>query len=276
MTSRARIQARRASHEMRVAVRRPGSSRHVLPDFLIIGGQRCGTTSLFEYLCRHPSVCRPVEKELQFFSYRFDRGISWYRCHFPTVKAARGRKVFEATPYYLLHDQAPSRAASVVPEARLVALLRNPTDRAWSHYQHNVLRGTEVLSFEAALQAESERLDRVGDRSSRASASHHKRHSYVARGRYAEQLDRWLAVYPREQLLVIFSEDLYRDPDATYAQVLDFLDLPGHSLAEYRVHTRSSAWDGPPLAAGTRAQLEQSFAPHNARLASLLGTDLPW
>ena len=75
---------------------------------------------------------------------------------------------------------------------------------------------------------------------------------------------------------MIFSEDLYRDPDATYAQVLDFLDLPGHSLAEYRVHTRSSAWDGPPLAAGTRAQLEQSFAPHNARLASLLGTDLPW
>lgn len=276
MTSRARIKARRASHEMRVAVRRPTASRHVLPDFLIIGGQRCGTTSLFEYLCRHPSVCRPVEKELQFFSYRFDRGVAWYRCHFPTEKAARGRKVFEATPYYLLHDQAPSRAASVVPEARLVALLRNPTERAWSHYQHNVLRGTEVLPFEEALRAESERLDPGGDGSSDAASSHHKRHSYVTRGRYAEQLDRWLAVYPRNQLLVLFSEDLYRDPGATYARVLEFLGLPGHSLAEYRAHTRRGVWDGPPLAAATRTHLEHSFAPHNARLASLLGTDLPW
>jgi len=276
MTSQARIKARRASHEMRVAVRRPTASRHVLPDFLIIGGQRCGTTSLFEYLCRHPAVCRPVEKELQFFSYRFDRGVAWYRCHFPTVKAARGRKVFEATPYYLLHDQAPSRAVSVVPEARLVALLRNPTERAWSHYQHNVLRGTEVLPFEEALRAESERLDPGGDGSSDASSSHHKRHSYVTRGRYAEQLDRWLAVYPRNQLLVLFSEDLYRDPGATYARVLEFLGLPGHSLAEYRAHTRRGVWDGPPLSAATRTHLEHSFAPHNAHLASLLGTDLPW
>lgn len=276
MTSRARIQARRASHEMRVAVRRPGSSRHVLPDFLIIGGQRCGTTSLFEYLCRHPSVCRPVEKELQFFSYRFDRGVAWYRCHFPTARAAQGRMVFEATPYYLVHDRAPARAASVVPRAKLIALLRNPTERAWSHYQHNVLRGTEVLSFEEALHAESDRLDGGGNGSTKASASSHKRHSYVTRGRYAEQLERWLAVYPRDQLLVILSEDLYRDPDATYARTLDFLGLPGHSLVEYQAHTRRAAWNGAPLDPATRNLLDGTFAPHNARLASLLGTELPW
>lgn len=274
MTSRPRILARRAVHETRVAVRRPRAQQHLLPDFLIIGGQRCGTTSLFEYLCRHPSVCRPVEKELQFFTYRFERGVAWYRCHFPTAAAAAGRKVFEATPYYLLHDQAPARAGSVVPGARLVALLRNPTERAYSHYQHNVLRGTEPLTFEAALDAEAERLDRADDGT--ASVAHHKRHSYVTRGRYAEQLDRWLAFYPREQLLVLFSEDLYRDPGATYAQVLDFLGLPSHSLAEYQVHTRRGAWSGPPLAAPTRARLETSFGPHNTRLAGLLGTAPPW
>jgi len=274
MTGRPRLLGRRVSHTVRTAARRPTASSRLLPDFLIIGGQRCGTTSLFEYLCRHPSVCRPVVKELQFFTYRFDRGVAWYRSNFPSVVNAKGRKTFEATPYYLFHPDAPRRAASVLPGAQLVALLRNPVDRAYSHYQHNVLRGTESLSFEEALDAEAERLLAGGEK--RASASHERRHSYVARGRYADQLSRWLEAYPPEQLLVLFSEHLYRDPGAQYARVLDFLQLPEHSLARYEAHTRRAPWTGPELSPATRARLEELFAPDNARLADLLKTEPPW
>jgi hypothetical protein len=274
MEKRPRVAGRRLVHGARIAVRRPAASSRVLPSFLIIGAQRGGTTSLFEYLCQHPGVCRPIEKELQFFTYRFGRGVDWYRSHFPTQAAAAGRLAFEATPYYLFHPEAPGRAASVLPEARLVALLRNPVDRAYSHHRHNVLRGTEKLSFEQALDAESERLQQSSRNGEDTSSQ--KRHSYVARGHYAEQLARWLEVYPREQLLVLFSEDLYRNTDETYGRVLRFLDLSPHRLPEYEVHTRGAGRSGPPLSTSTRARLEEVFAASNARLADLLGTAPPW
>ena len=145
----------------------------------VLGTQRGGTTSLYRWLAGHPQVQSPLDKEIQFFSVEWSRGIDWYRCHFgPT---GDGRLNFEASPYYLYHPCAPARAASVLPKAKLVALLRDPVSRAWSHYHHNLRLGLESLTFADAIAAEPERLAGEAERlqaDPTAVSFAHRHHSY--------------------------------------------------------------------------------------------------
>jgi hypothetical protein len=227
-----------------------------LPEFVIIGGQRCGTTSLYRYLADHPSVLPATGKELQFLSLNHHRGVRWYRAHFPVRPA--GVQSFEASPYYLFDPAVPARAAAVLPQARFVALLRDPVERAYSHYLHSRSRGEEQLSFTDALDAEPERL---------AGGGHHARRafSYVARGRYAEQLERWYAQVPRERILVLRTERL----NASYDRILDFLGLEPHPRGGPARHTRRTD-DGPgQLTPAVRERLEAEFAADRAALAEL-------
>ncbi|MBV9410552.1 MAG: sulfotransferase, partial [Acidimicrobiia bacterium] len=217
---------RRPLAAVRVLARRPTARARTMPDFLIIGAQRSGTTSLYRYLAEHPAVAPPLRKEIQYFSLHYGRGDGWYRTHFPV--AGRQRVTFEATPYYLFHPAVPHRAADTVPHAKVIALLRDPVSRAFSQWQHNASRGLEHLGFEAALEAEQERLDGererlVADAGYRSDA--HRLWSYASRGEYADQLECWLAQYQRERLLVLRSEDLYERPEPTYARALEFLGL---------------------------------------------------
>ncbi len=244
-----------------------------LPDFLVLGAQKAGTTALYAYLQRHPGIAGPSWKEVSFFDRHWARGTAWYRGAFPV---RRGRLVGEASPSYLFHPLAPRRAASVVPQARLIALLRDPVDRAYSHYQHEVDFGREPLSVEEALDREEERLGGEVERML-ADPRYFSRawwdFAYVARGLYAEQLERWFEAFPRERLLVLANEDLADAPAETYARVLDFLGAPPHELDEYpRVFDR----DYPELRPDTRARLAERFAEPNRRLYELLGRDLGW
>lgn len=245
-----------------------------LPDFLVLGAQKAGTTALYAYLRWHPGITGPSWKEVSFFDRHWWRGERWYRGHFPL--RARGRLVGEASPSYLFHPLAPERVRAVVPRARLVALLRDPVARAYSHYQHEVALGREPLSFEDALAAEEERTRGEVERlvaDPRAFSRAWWDHTYVARGLYAEQLERWYAVFDRSQLLVVRTEDLAERPAETYAEILAFLGAEPHALAEYpRVFERSYA----PLAPGTRAALAERFAEPNRRLEELLGRRLGW
>lgn len=254
-----------------------------LPDFLVLGGQKCGTTALYAYLRWHPQISGPAWKEVSYFDRHYGRGARWYRGQFPSKpwlwlrggRSGRTPIVGEASPSYVLHPNAPERVRSLVPEARLIVLVRDPVDRALSHYAHEVALGREPLSFEDAIAAEPERLEgeleRLGDTTYFSHAWWN--FTYLARGRYAEQLDRWLAVFPREQLLVLASEQLRQDPAAAYARVLEHVGAPPHQLAEYpHIFEREYA----PMALETRSRLEQYFAPHNERLYALLGQDLGW
>jgi hypothetical protein len=244
------------------------------PDFLVIGAQKAGTTALYAYLRWHPGITGPSWKEVSFFDRHWWRGEAWYRGQFP-LRSGR-RLVGEASPSYLFHPLAPERVRSLVPDAKLVALVRDPVDRAYSHYQHEVALGREPLSFEDALAAEAERTRGEVERlvaDPRAFSRAWWDHTYAARGRYADQLERWLAAFPREQLLVVPSEDLGERPAETYAAVLAFVGAATHELPEYpRVFERRYE----PMRPETRASLAATFAQPNRRLEELMGRSLGW
>jgi hypothetical protein len=244
-----------------------------LPDFLILGAQKAGTTALYDYLYRHPAISGPSWKEVGFFDLHWWRGERWYRGHFP--RGARA-PVGEASPSYLFHPEAPQRVRSLVPDARLIAILRDPVDRAFSHYQHEVALGREPLSFEDALDREEARTRGEVERmlADPRSFSHAWWNwTYRARGLYAQQLERWLAVFPRDQLLVLLTEELAAAPAETYARVLEFLGASPHELDSYpRVFDR----DYDAMRPETRQALEEFYAVPNRRLSELLGRELAW
>jgi hypothetical protein len=186
-----------------------------LPNFIIAGGMRCGTTSLNGYLREHPDVAVSTPKEVHFFDVNFGEGLDWYRERFPGSDGAHA--VGEATPDYVYHPEAVRRISETLPDVKLIVLLRNPVDRAYSHYWHNRSRGKEPLEFEAALEAEPERIAAGGD--SRAV------YSYADRGRYREQLERTFRHVPAERVLVRTFEALERDPADVFAAVCRFLDI---------------------------------------------------
>jgi hypothetical protein len=245
-----------------------------LPDFLVIGAQKAGTTALYTYLRWHPSILGPFWKEVSFFDRHWAKGDAWYRGQLPL--RGEGRIVGEASPSYIFHPLAPARVFSLVPDVRIVALLREPGDRAYSQYQHEVALGRERLSFEDALAAEDERLEGEIERlcaDPRAFSREWWDHTYASRSLYADQLERWLEFFPREQVFVVTTEEFGACPEETYASVLAFLGAPPHSLPDYpRVFDR----DYPAMPEETRRALTARFAEPNRRLERLLGRPLPW
>lgn len=254
-----------------------------LPDFLIAGAMKCGTTSLYNYLGQHPEIAKARKKELHFFDWHYQRGLRWYRSQFPLALPGRwagpgggGIRTGEASTDYLFHPRAPERIAATLPEVRLIALLRNPVDRAYSHYHHVRKQGAEPLSFEDALAAEPQRLAGELDRLAADPAypgDAYRRYSYLARGAYADGVERALNVLPRHQLLVVRSEDLFEEAAGAMAGVLAFLGLAEVALPSY---PRLYAGSYRPMAGDTRAELIEHFRPHNRRLGELLGQELAW
>jgi Sulfotransferase domain len=260
-----------------------------LPDFLIIGTKRGGTTSLFKYLIQHPEVA-PIFpsvqgiKDVRFFDSNFGKGAVWYRSHFPLrlhrLYAERVRKrrlvAGESTPYYLFHPHAAGRAHQVVPHARIIVLLRNPVDRAYSHYKDEVKTGRETLTFEEATQREPVRLRSEWERILEDPSYYSfelEHHSYLAHGIYEDQLKRWLSAFSPDQVAIFRSEDFYADPANVYRQVLTFLGLAPWELPAYERHNFLPSAD---MNARTREELTRYFAAPNRRLHELLGFDLGW
>lgn len=276
--------AKRAAKATWAGYARLTSRGRLLPDYLVIGTQRGGTTSLYKYLVMLPAAGRALTKELRFFDLNYERGPEWYRSRFPSERSRRALKrrsgldlvVGEASPDYLFHPHAPRRAAALLPSARLVVLLRNPVDRAYSHYWHQRSRGHEELSFEQALDREPERLrgelEKVlGDERYVSYERHH--HSYVARGMYRDQLLAWMELFPRERFLIERSEDFFADPGAVLGRVADFVGLRGGSPSTF---PRFNAFTPEPMDPSTRGELVELFRPHNERLYEFLDRDFGW
>jgi hypothetical protein len=257
----------------------------LLPDYLIIGAQRAGTTSLFKYLVQHPAVGRPfLGKGAHFFDTNYSEDLDLYRAYFPTtaykwyVKRARHLELVtgEGSPYYLAHPHAPYRIARALPDVKLIALLRDPVERAYSHYQHEVARGFEDLSFEEALEREPKRLSGELERM-RSDPSYNsfglQHHTYLERGLYAKQLEVWYRLFPKDQILILSSEDLFAAPDRAYREALAFLGLTEISLPEYEVFNPRTYTAMNPE---TRRYLVDYFAEPNERLYELVKVDFGW
>lgn len=266
----------------------------VLPDFIIIGGMRCGTSSLFRNLMNHPSVAPPTMKEPHFFDYYYSKGPLWYRSHFPTVflrlerKLARKRFITgEATPIYIFHPDVPRRVARILPQVKLIALLRNPVDRAYSHYQLERRDGLEKLTFEEAIDTEEERIR--GEREKMLAdesytGDKYAIYSYCSRGIYVDQLRNWAKFFPKDRILVLRSEDFFMEPSTAFSKVLDFLSLDqwepkgfeklkGPRKKEYREYEDGNY---PAMNPRTRDRLVEYFAPHNRDLYEFLGVNHWW
>ena len=265
----------------------PATSRYRMePSFLVIGGQRCGTTTIFKSLSEHPQVMRPpVEKGTDYYTLYHSRGPAWYRGHFPistpgarrTSGAARPQ-AFEACTYYMFHPFAAERIAHDYPDIKLVAMLRDPVERAYSAYKHELARGFETeTDFVRALELEDERLageiDKMAADPDYESLAH-RHHAYQRRGRYAEQLERLWAHFGREQVHVMESERFFADPAGEFATLLDFLGLPQWTPPSG--FSQHNARPGAPMPDLARHLLEQYYREPDERLADLLGRPPLW
>ena len=223
-------------------------------------------------------------KEVHFFDLSFDRGVAWYRGHFPTraylqfISSLWGERGLtgEGTPYYLYHPRAHKRIADVLPDVKLIAILRDPVTRLISHYHHERRLGLEPLSLQDALASEDERLvgeeERILAQPTYRSVSH-QHHSYRARGRYAEQLDRWLSVFPSDQILLVEADRFFKSPSTEFDRVLRFLGLPPQRRTKFRPH---NALRYPPAERQLLGELNEYYRPYNERLYELVGEDYGW
>jgi hypothetical protein len=275
---------------VRIALRTPTASLRLLPDLIVIGVQRGGTSSLFKYLSFHPEIVPSLRKEIEFFNrYRGEHGVRWYKAHFPLAFSRRraeatGRRLltFEATPVYLDHPHTPAQVAAMMPEVKLLVLLRDPVARALSHHQHMTRLRLETFPFPQAVRFEEER---IGEERSKVFADPlyysrpYTRYCYAYRGLYAKHLEGWLNHFPRDNFLFLRSEDFYADPSATLGRILSFVGVdPQWRPAEFANY---SYRQGPPaeyedMDGATRSYLAEKFAPDNERLRDLLGPDFSW
>jgi sulfotransferase family protein len=264
-----------------VAARRLIPGERMLPSFLIIGAQRAGTTSVHSYLLQHPAVLPALAKEIRYFDVHYStRSFGWYRAHFPRAASARkrgGRAVTgEASPDYLDQPAAPRRVHDRLPEAQLIAVLRDPVSRAYSQYQHSVDLGFETLSFEDALQAEPERL--AGAEAGLAMNDPRamrtlQNFNYMDRGIYHKHLARWLEHFPRHQLVVIETERLEDDVPGTMRWLFEVLQLEPFDVGRL---ARLNVRHYPPIPPKAEQGLREFYGPHNQTLAELLGLEFTW
>ena len=244
-----------------------------LPDYLLIGAQKSGTTSLYKYLVSHPEVHRCLRKEVGYFDdQNFNRGLAWYLAHFPIKSSAGFQQVTgEATPRYYYSPQVPQRVHSVVPQAKLIILLRNPVERAHSHYWHLFNTGREQRPFAKAVEDElrllstDSHLMKIGFSGSPG---------YVARGMYSRHLRRWLSLFPERNLRVLISEDFFSKPAVGYNEITDFLQVRRHLPKTFKVY--NSAAYKTPMPDRTREMLIEFYHGVNMELSNLLGRRVPW
>ncbi|RCG31279.1 sulfotransferase [Sphaerisporangium album] len=278
---------KRSAHAVSHTAGRLTVGGRLLPCFLIVGAQRCGTTSLYRALAQHPLVLKPVlRKGVHYFDIAYEKGLSWYRAHFPLKTTAYRLErrygtrplAFESSPYYLFHPLSPYRMARDLPGAKMIVLVRDPVERAYSAHAHELARGFETEpSFERAVELEPARLEGEIERlcaEPYARSTAHRHHAYVTRGQYAEQLARLESVMGRRRILVIDSGRFFTTPEPVYDQVLEFLGLPRLGDPVFERHNARPRPTTMPHS--LRRTLSDHFLPWDHKLRDWLGDTPSW
>ena len=253
---------------------------HVLPNFLICGSPRSGTTSLYEGLIEHPNIYRAKIKEISFFDVNSHRGKNWYQYHFPSKfdKIFTNSKMItgEATPFYLIHPHAPSRIAKIIPNVKIILILRNPIDRAYSHYSSAFKNKKDDLSFEEAIQQENsriinekEKLINIPDYNS----ENFYKWSYFEQGIYYNYIIYWMKFFPKENFHIISSEEFFKNPTKNFNKLFNFLGISEFNYEKY-IQYNTGNYDS--MKNSTRKYLSEFYKPHNEKLYELIGKNFNW
>lgn len=243
------------------------------PSFIIIGEARCGTTSLFNYICQNSKVIPPYKKEIHFFDYNYDKKKNWYRLFFPFNK--KNKITGEATPYYFSHPKAASRLKKLYPDIKLILILRNPIDRAISsYYKQRKLEIEDLDSIEKAVTAETHRLkDSMENMLIKADYDfNHKNYAYLERGMYYENLKRWQSLFDESQLLIFEFEELFGNLNYNYKKVINFLNIDSQDIS-FNHYNKGSYED---IDSKFRLELFNKFEANNQKLYQLLQSDFKW
>ncbi|MFB5630908.1 MAG: sulfotransferase [Nitrosopumilaceae archaeon] len=259
---------------------------HTLPDFLLIGFPKCGTTSLYEYLIQHPDIYSPIGKEIDYFDRLYSKGLDWYKVRFPLkiqkffVKNVIGKNFItgEATPRYVYHPHTLVRIKKTIPNVKFIVLLRNPIERSFSHYNMNVRNGYEYLTFDNAIKRENERIkgryEKMRNNENYYSWDYDL-FGYLEQSKYFEKLKVWMAEFPQEQFLIIQSEDFLKNPSKIYHRVLKFLNLSKWEPEQYKLYKKKE-YENSKINSTLRKELIEYFRPHNEKLYNLLRTNFNW
>ncbi len=229
------------------------------PDFLIIGFMKSGTTQLAHFLSQHPNI-GISPKERRFFTQHFNKGPIWYHNRL-CRRTEQILAVGEVSPAYICDERVPARVFSMYPQVKLIIILRNPTDRTYSQYQMRVRHQREPLLFEEALTLEAQGLSPLY-------------HPYVSTSVYIKHLQRWIFLFQRNQMLIIFNEDLKNDPINTLNKICCFLEVP--LFTKMPTEDLSLIKKYPPMNAETRQYLDDFFLAYDLELEKLLDVPLSW
>ena len=266
-------------------VGRATSDARALPGLLICGGQRCGTTSMYKALVQHPTILRPVwRKGVHYFDTAHDHDLRWYRAHFPfqrqldraALRHGTRALCFESSPYYLFHPRAADRIATELPDVRVLVLVRDPVERAYSAHAHERARGYEDLEFAQALAREDRGLaaESARLREDASYESHlHRHQAYRARGEYAAQIERFAALIGRDRIKVVDSHRFFAEPEHVFPEVLDWLDVAPRGEQTFDRH---NSRDRSELDPGLRRELEDYYLPFDEALTPWLGHVPTW
>ena len=252
----------------------------VLPDFIIIGSMKCGTTSLYYDICEHPCASAAARDEIGFFDSNFHLGLNWYRSMFPTkgqiedIKHKEGVAITgEDTPFYFWNPIAAKRIQKILPNIKLIIILRNPIDRAYSEYQDLVSRESNSPSFETFIENEINTRKKGIIITEENFEIFNQNDSYLLKGIYIDQLKIWAGLFPKEQIFTLSTESLNSDPTASMESVFQYLNLPDYKIKKPQ-HQKQKKYA--PMDSQTRKLLIEFFKPHNERLFKFIGKEFDW
>ena len=259
------------------------ASLRILPDFLVIGVGRGGTTSCFHYLSQHPSIIGSAYDEIGFFDQNFHLGLNWYRSMFPTkfLKKKIAKKfgkclTYDVTPAYIRKPWVARRIKELFPEIKLIALLRNPVDKAYSHYHLSLRSGVQKSSFEEMIEEDIKMIEKFENTNSIIDDEYFRNYiekSPLGRGLYAQQLKIWFELFDRKQILILTSEELSTDTNKTMNKIFQFLGLPDYNISD-TVKRNTANYTN--MKTDTRKKLITFFSKYNQDLFKLLNQEFDW
>ena len=256
------------------------STWRVLPDFIIIGTVRSGSTSLYYNICSHPSILPASYDEIGFFDSNYHLGMNWYRSMFPLksdMERIRSETKYaltgEDTPFYFWKIDAANRIRKILPKIKLITILRNPVQRAYSNYCLGVREGTEKLTFEEAVRKELDTLPENKILAENIFKFCNVRRSYIAKSLYVYQMKIWFERFSKNRLFVISTEEMSKSPAHTMNQAYEFLGLPKYENTFFEKRKKASYEK---MGDNIRKELEEFFKPHNEELFKLIGKSFDW